>query len=1272
MKRLKLLGLASALILAAGGAFWWSQQPCCEAGACTRPDNTAEAATTCPHSSTAPASEASTCVHPSEAEAPNTATTIKPTAVRVKQADSDGIEGEEHEGKLSKQRRFIEAYEGEIKKTLDPALGYVPSERLAIALEQTKRRQQELLDAGYYAQRGDVLNARWRERGPDNVGGRTNAIMVDLNDAASKTVYAGSSGGGVWRTTDITAPVPEWKKLDDFWESIAVGGMAQDASSTNYMYVATGDFFDARGMGVYRSSDGGQSFSLLAGTSTADFARCQSAAVNPINGDVYVASQNGLMRSTNHGQTWQKVLVGQMWDVEVTSEGNIYAARDGNMYKSSTGEFGSWVGLGSQSGYPSLGRAEFNICASDPSIIYLVGSQGNGGSRVYLSTNGGDSWAEKGLASYPTGATFAGNQAWYDLDIMCNPSNPDQVFVGGLDLFVSANKGATWSRISNWAGGEPQYVHADQHTMIFDPHLPNVAFFGNDGGVYRSNNAANALPTIIDRNFGYQTSLFYNVAMHPDTLAGYFLAGAQDNGSNRIQGDEVGSSFEVGGGDGFTCFIDQDEPQYQIISVYDGEFSICNDGGISFSGGVGTNGSFYSIADYDDATNTLYAETYDGDYYRFTLSGQGGAVDAAGANFSGNVSHIKVCPVVPNRVYFGTYGGKVYRVEDANGNNPTATLVASVNGTVSCVEIDPTNADHILLTVSNYGVNNVFVTTNGGTNWVSLDGSTLPDMPVRWCLFNPDNTDQAFLATETGVWATDDINGSNTEWVPPAPNKGTPLVRTTMLVHRTSDGMLAASTFGRGVWTSDVLSAPRAVAKYEKVQYMQANRKFSGALALGAETYNWNFGDTNTSTEENPTHSYTAVGSYPVQLTINGNLSTPVVPVKVLPDLPTPYIIGDNTYGGDFESHDEQFGVHTARGSAWERGNSSITAKAGTHSGAYAYVIAPNDNYYAPNTNTFLYTPNYDLSEAGIYEFSFWGRWRMQPGVDAMVVEYSLDRGNTWKIFGTQTDDWYNFQSTSNTNAFPQGTPLFTDVVNGYTKFKTSASDLAGNANVAFRFQFKADATGSFAGAAIDDIQITRYTGELRTKVPVFTGEFTNGQCNKIEIKWKTQPEYKCQRFFLEVSENGVEFAPPVELTQGVAPTGGTTFEEQDYSYLYGGLRDLYFFRLKVINGDGINQDTFYVGPIAVRCLSDEPVKVHSTFPNPFTDHITVLFNGFVEEPTTFQLYDELGHLLREEVQEVSGVITNFQTGDLPEAYYFLRIKIGTAEPVILKLLKQN
>jgi hypothetical protein len=88
----------------------------------------------------------------------------------------------------------------------------------------------------------------------------------------------------------------------------------------------------------------------------------------------------------------------------------------------------------------------------------------------------------------------------------------------------------------------------------------------------------------------------------------------------------------------------------------------------------------------------------------------------------------------------------------------------------------------------------VWETINGGTTWTSIEGN-LPDMPVRWALFNPSNSAQAMLATEVGVWSTDLINGAATVWGPST--NGLANVRTDMLQVRTSDNLVIAATHGR-------------------------------------------------------------------------------------------------------------------------------------------------------------------------------------------------------------------------------------------------------------------------------------------------------------------------------------------------------------------------------------------------------------------------------------------------------------------------------------------
>ena len=120
------------------------------------------------------------------------------------------------------------AYEFEITK--DPALNTVPRERLMIA---DNYRRQKMAAVSSRAQTA-VSGISWTERGPNNVGGRTRAIMYDLNDAGNgyKKVFAGSVGGGLWVTTDITAGTPTWTRIDDFMGNLAISTLAQDPSNT--------------------------------------------------------------------------------------------------------------------------------------------------------------------------------------------------------------------------------------------------------------------------------------------------------------------------------------------------------------------------------------------------------------------------------------------------------------------------------------------------------------------------------------------------------------------------------------------------------------------------------------------------------------------------------------------------------------------------------------------------------------------------------------------------------------------------------------------------------------------------------------------------------------------------------------------------------------------------------------------------------------------------------------------------------------------------------
>src|SRR5690606_20085500 len=116
---------------------------------------------------------------------------------------------------------------------------------------------------------------------------------------------------------------------------------------------------------------------------------------------------------------------------------------------------------------------------------------------------------------------------------------------------------------------------------------------------------------------------------------------------------------------------------------------------------------------------------------------------------------------------------------------------------ISSIEIGP-DEDHLLVTMSNYGIPSVWLTTDGGATWAEKEGD-LPDIPIRWALFNPLDRNQVILATEAGVWETEDITAEEPTWTP-AP--GFPITRVDMLQYRESDGLVMAATHGRGTFTA--------------------------------------------------------------------------------------------------------------------------------------------------------------------------------------------------------------------------------------------------------------------------------------------------------------------------------------------------------------------------------------------------------------------------------------------------------------------------------------
>jgi hypothetical protein len=738
------------------------------------------------------------------------------TSCNSKNETETEIEGEEENDKYDNPEA---AAIFQLERTKDLTTGQIPEGVYMDALNETLLRKNIVANSA-----GSIESFNWIERGPytDVVGpsngntransgitsGRIDAIMVDSSDATHKTLFAGGRGGGLWKTTDITASPATWTLVNDFLLNQSIAAICQDPTDFNIMYMATGESYGEggaiRGNGVFKSTDHGVTWAQLA--STTSYFYCTRILCDAA-GNIYLGTNgNGLLRSTkvSGGAVWTNIspsAATKIADLEISSTGRLHVTT--GIFSASSYRFtdnpatvnvATWTA-------PTTPYTAFNarceIAVLGNTLYALPGNTAYQVPTIFKSTDGGDNWFATG-GQPATG--WASGQAWYGLTAVVNPSNADECIVGGLDQHKTTNGGTSWAKISAWVGNGGQYVHADSHqTLWFDGGTKIV--FACDGGLHYSSDGG---ITIRDKNQGLRLKEFYSVAMHP-TLPNYFLAGAQDNGTHQLNGPGLSSSVEVTGGDGAYVDIDQDEPQFQMGAYVYNNYRRSTNGGANWSSINFTNsfGQFINPFDYDDAANIMYCGYGAGNFLRWDNPQTGNTTTIVPVtNFNGGAATaMQASPYTANTVFFGTTNGRVVKVVDAN-----STLISEINitpagmsGYVNSINVGISD-QNLVATVTNYGVNNVWVSNNGGISWTAADGN-LPNIPVYWALYNPDDNTKLIIATETGVWQTDLLNGAATNWVP---DPTFPTVRTTMLKYRALDRAIGASTYGRGVWSTNL------------------------------------------------------------------------------------------------------------------------------------------------------------------------------------------------------------------------------------------------------------------------------------------------------------------------------------------------------------------------------------------------------------------------------------------------------------------------------------
>jgi len=538
----------------------------------------------------------------------------------------------------------------------------------------------------------------------------------------------------------------------------------------------------------------------------------------------------GLFKSADNGLTWTKI------NLPLTSEGNPYTPFDlelgadnkvwfttttspvygtdgaGSIFYSADGT-NFTLAMGN-----NTGRTELAASKTDPNKFYAI--MVSSSLPYILKTT--DAFASVNATSTPNGSStpandFTNGQSYYDLAIEVSPNNDEIVFVGGIDWFKSINGGNAWSQISYGYGGGT-YLHPDQHGIVFAD--ANHILFGNDGGVGYSSNGGTSM---YHRNKNYNTVQFYHMAVAPsNVLPGEnFVAGAQDNGTQMFENAPAGisGSFEAQGGDGAYCFFDQDgTDKYRISNyVYNNRIRLYNYQNSSWSTinyETTDHGDFINQEALDSHLNILYANyttyaTAGNTYQLVRYANLLGSVQKAylqDAAMNRPPSAFKVSPFTTSssKLFVGLDNGKLFKVLNANTASYSFVEITGNDflGSVSDIEFGQTEND-IFVTMSNYGVNNVFYSSDAGNTWVQKDNN-LPDLPVNCILQNPLNRNQVIIGTDLGTWWTGNFNDASPIWT--QGSNGMNTVRVTDMEMR-DDYKVYASTYGRGVFSSQFTAA---------------------------------------------------------------------------------------------------------------------------------------------------------------------------------------------------------------------------------------------------------------------------------------------------------------------------------------------------------------------------------------------------------------------------------------------------------------------------------
>jgi photosystem II stability/assembly factor-like uncharacterized protein len=672
----------------------------------------------------------------------------------------------------------------------------------------------------------------WTLSGPTNVGGRV--VDVAFDPKTPSTIYAAAATGGVFKSIDSGQT---WRPIFDAQPILSIGDLAVAPSDPQTLYVGTGEANGGHnnfaGAGLYKSTDGGATWTFLGLERTVSIGRIR---VHPSNPDrVYVAAagsyfspnpERGVYRTTDGGQTWERVLfvddetgaidliqrpddpdvlLAATWQRVRTYESARLSGPGSGIYRSTDGG-DSWQRLGPEHGLPSrpAGRIGLALSRSQPDVMAALYTDGTNYLGLYGSTDGGDSW--QNIDPDREVAQGTGGFSWYFGQVRLHPTDPDRLYAMDVQYMDSDDGGDTWS----FQVG----THVDHHALAFHPQHPDVMVNGNDGGIALSDDGGRTWTPVAD----LPVTQFYEIGLDPTNPERRY-GGTQDNGTLRTTTGDIDDWQRILGGDGFYVIVDPTNPDVLYAESQFGNLVKIADGALrSATTGIPAdeprNWSTPVVMDPSDPQTLYYGtdqiwRTQDG-AQTWTAISPDLTKDLA-TSLLGTVTSIAVAPTDPDVLFAGTDDGNVWTTTDGGQawQNVTGDLPTRW---VTRLAIDPTTPRAAYVTFSGLKWTDpqphVFRTTDGGQTWQDIS-SNLPDAPVNAFAVDPSYPDVLYLGSDVGAFVSLDAGAS---WQPLGTGLPAVSVYDLKVFDDGTERFLVAGTHGRSMYTLDLPDFDKATA----------------------------------------------------------------------------------------------------------------------------------------------------------------------------------------------------------------------------------------------------------------------------------------------------------------------------------------------------------------------------------------------------------------------------------------------------------------------------